>query len=183
VYQIIRCPNTDRIMNSYYSENLKKNCRWKCHVGKTDLQKVQYLFCTNIVFNTIFFSTSSVHFVSYFVTKINPGNEIWKTQNMLNLIILSLQIVKCLTGTADRSLPLTSLHCSDEWPKSMSGFSYEIDRWLPFRCVSKPIKTMSLSDATNLIGFSETEIYWEDDGMFRPTKPSSGRSKAPENKW
>jgi hypothetical protein len=45
------------------------------------------------------------------------------------------------------------------------------------------IKTRSLSDATNLIGFSETEIYWEDDDMFWPTKPPSGRSKAPKNKW
>jgi hypothetical protein len=26
-------------------------------------------------------------------------------------------------------------------------------------------------------------MYWEDDDMFRPTKPSSGWSKAPKNKW
>jgi hypothetical protein len=42
-----------------YKEQVKHG--WKCHVGKTELQEVQYV-CKDTVFNITFFSGNCIHF-------------------------------------------------------------------------------------------------------------------------
>jgi hypothetical protein len=53
MYQSTRCPNPDSIVNPHHSKHLKSCTKeykeqvkhvWKCHVGKTELKEVQYVF-------------------------------------------------------------------------------------------------------------------------------------------
>jgi len=121
-------------MNSQYSENLKKIKNNKSVGGNIKLEKLNCGKCSIFFFLQTWcliphsFTTSCVHFVSYFQTI--PGNEIWKTQITSNLIIVPLQTVKSLPDFTNRYICLLCLYSVATKETCMSGVDFMIAKSL-----------------------------------------------------